>query len=173
MLHRVPVISSRLNSHQPRTSYKRYWEEESTPLYPFGFGLTYGEVTYANLRLHATSIEMDETLGVDVEVHNPSTRAVEEVAQLYLHQRYGRAARPVRELKAFQRVTLDAGETRTLHFQIEVAARRYWSSAQGAYVLDASSFDVWAGGSSTASLHAEFTVQDSSSASPLPGKAPR
>ncbi|HET8845253.1 MAG TPA: glycoside hydrolase family 3 N-terminal domain-containing protein [Ktedonobacteraceae bacterium] len=169
----VPVISSRLNSHQPRTSDKRYWEEESTPLYPFGFGLTYGGVTYANLRLHATSIEMDETLGVDVEVHNPSMRAVEEVAQLYLHQRYGRAARPARELKAFQRVTLDAGETRTLHFQIEAAARRYWSSAQGAYVLDASIFDVWAGGASTASLHAEFTVQDSSNVSPLPGNAPR
>ncbi|HEX4204377.1 MAG TPA: glycoside hydrolase family 3 N-terminal domain-containing protein [Ktedonobacteraceae bacterium] len=154
----VPIISSRLNSHQPHTSDKRYWEEESTPLYPFGFGLTYGEVTYANLSLHAISIGLDETLEVTIEVHNPSARAVEEVAQLYLHQRYGRAARPVRELKAFQRVTLEPGETRTLHFQIEAAARRYWSSAQETYVLDASIFDVWVGGASTALLHAEFVV---------------
>ncbi|GHO90398.1 hypothetical protein KSF_004460 [Reticulibacter mediterranei] len=118
-------------------------------------------MTYVDLSLHATSIGLDETLEVHIEVHNPSVRAVEEVAQLYLHQRYGRAARPVRELKAFQRVTLEAGETRTLHFQIEAVARRYWSSTQGIYVLDESIFDVWVGGASTASLHAEFVVQDS------------
>jgi beta-glucosidase len=157
----VPLISSRLRSHQPHTSSRRYWEEESTPLYPFGFGLTYGKVEYANLNLNATSIGLDETLEVSVEVHNPSPRAVEEVAQLYLHQRYGSAARPVRELKAFRRVTLEPGETRTLHFQLEAAARRYWSSAHGTSVLDESVFDMWVGGDSTALLHAEFAAQDS------------
>ncbi|GLV60304.1 beta-glucosidase [Dictyobacter sp. S3.2.2.5] len=156
----VPLIYSRLNSHQPHTSTMRYWEEESTPLYPFGFGLTYGEVTYANLSLDAKEIGLDDTLEVSVEVHNPSSRAVEEVAQLYLHQRYGRAARPVRELKAFERVTLAPGESRTLHFQITAAERRYWSSEQATYVLDASTFDLWVGGASTASLHAEFAVHD-------------
>jgi beta-glucosidase len=82
------------------------------------------------------------------------------VAQLYLHQRYGRTARPVRELKAFDRLTLAPGETRTLRFEITAAARRYWSAADGTYVLDASTFDVWVGGASTAELHAEFVVQD-------------
>ncbi|GHO47497.1 beta-glucosidase [Ktedonospora formicarum] len=157
----VPLIYSHLRSHQPQTSMMRYWEEESTPLYPFGFGLTYGEVAYTNLCLHASAIGLDETLEIQVEVQNRSSRAIEEVAQLYLHQRYGRAARPVRELKAFQRVVLESGETRTLHFQLDAAARRYWSSAQNTSVLDASIFDVWVGGVSTASLHAEFTVQDS------------
>lgn len=168
----VPIISSRLNSHQPHTSDKRYWEEESTPLYPFGFGLTYGEVTYANLSLNAVSIGLDEALEVNVEVHNHSARVVEEVAQLYLHQRYGRAARPVRELKAFRRVTLEPGETHTLHFQIDAAARRYWSSAQGTNVLDASIFDVWVGGASTALLHAEFAVRDSRNSPLLPTDMP-
>jgi len=156
----VPLIYSHLRSHQPHTSSLRYWEEGSAPLYPFGFGLTYGEVDYANLSLNATSIGLDETLEASVEVHNSSSRAIEEVAQLYLHQRYGRAARPVRELKAFERVSLQPGETRTLHFAVEAAARRYWSSAEGAYILDASPFDVWVGGASTASLHAEFAAQD-------------
>ncbi len=168
----VPLIYAHLRSHQPRTSSKRYWEEESTPLYPFGFGLTYGEVEYANLNLNATSIGLDDTLEVSVEVHNPSSRAVEEVAQLYLHQRYGRTARPVRELKAFRRVTLEPGETSTLRFQIEAAARRYWSSAQGTYVLDESIFDVWVGGTSTASLHTEFAVQGSTGSSTLPTEKP-
>lgn len=155
----VPMIYAHLRSHQPQTASRRYWEEESTPLYPFGFGLTYGEVEYGNLTLSATSIGVDDPIEVTVDLRTTSRRAVEEVAQVYLHQRYGRAARPVRELKAFQRVTLTPGETRTLRFALPPSARRYWSAADGDYVLDASTFDVWIGGASTASLHAEFTVQ--------------
>jgi beta-glucosidase len=114
---------------------------------------------------------LDDTLEATVEVHNASPRPVEEVAQLYLHQRYGRAARPVRELKAFRRLTLEPGETRTLHFAIPALARRYWSSAEGTYVLDESTFDVWVGGASTASLHAEFAVQGGADSSTLPTHA--
>jgi beta-glucosidase len=155
----VPIIYAHLRSHQPQSASRRYWEEESTALYPFGFGLTYGEVEYGNLTLSSTSIDLDDPIELTVELHNASSRAVEEVAQVYLHQRYGRAARPVRELKAFQRVTLQAGETRTLHFEIPPSARQYWSAAEGTYVLDESTFDVWVGGASTASLHAAFTVR--------------
>ncbi len=167
----VPLIYSRLRSHQPHTSSTRYWEEESTPLYPFGFGLTYGEVEYTHLSLNATSLGVDDSLEVSVELRNPSSRAIEEVVQVYLHQRYGRAARPVRELKAFRRVALAPGETLTLHFSIDAAARRYWSSMEGTYVLDESTFDVWAGGASTASLHAEFTVRDGGGSPTHPPRA--
>jgi beta-glucosidase len=155
----APLIYARLTSHQPHTSHQRYWEEESTPLYPFGFGLTYGQVEYRTLTLSSTQIGLDDVVEASVELHNASSHTAEEVAQLYLHQRYGRAARPVRELKAFQRVTLKPGETRTLRFEIPAATRRYWSAADGAYVLDESTFDVWAGGASTAELHAEFVVE--------------
>jgi beta-glucosidase len=154
----VPIIYSRLTSHQPQSSHQRYWEEESTPLFPFGFGLTYGQVEYRGLSLSAARVPLDGAVEVRVELHNPSARAAEEVAQVYLHQRYGRAARPVRELKAFQRVALEPGETRALRFEIPASARRYWSSTEGAYVLDESTFDVWVGGSSAAELHAEFEV---------------
>jgi beta-glucosidase len=155
----LPLIYARLTSHQPSTSHQRYWEEESTPLYPFGFGLTYGQVEYRTLTLSATQIGLDDAVEASVELHNASSHTVEEVAQLYLHQRYGRAARPVRELKGFQRVTLEPGGTCTLRFEIPAAARRYWSVADGAYVLDESDFDVWLGGASTAELHAEFAVR--------------
>jgi beta-glucosidase len=116
-------------------------------------------VEYANLTLRSTAIGVDDTLELTVDLRNASVRVVEEVAQVYLHQRYGRAARPVRELKAFQRVSLQPGETRTLRFALPPSARRYWSAADGAYVLDESTFDMWVGGASTASLHAEFSVQ--------------
>lgn len=157
----VPVIYSHLCSHQPSTSHQRYWEEESTPLYPFGFGLTYGEVEYRSLTLSSAQVGLEGSVEARVELHNLSSRAVDEVAQLYLHQRHGRAARPVRELKAFERVTLNPGEMRMIHFTIPAAARRYWSAADGAYVLDESDFDIWVGGSSAAALHAEFVVRGS------------
>jgi beta-glucosidase len=153
----VPMIYSHLRSHQPGTQSKRYWEEESTPLFGFGFGLSYGTLEYSNLTLSA-SIGINETLHVTVDLHNTSTRALEEVAQLYLHQRHGRAARPVRELKAFQRIRLEAGETRTLRFEVPASARRYWSATDKAYVLDRSTFDVWVGSDCTATLGAEFDV---------------
>jgi beta-glucosidase len=164
----VPLIYAHLNSHQPHTSAMRYWEEASVPLYPFGFGLTYGAVEYANLHLSATAIGLHDTLNARVEVRNPSSRSVEEVTQLYLHQRYGSAARPVRELKAFQRVALAPGETRMLDFTIPSSARRYWSAAQGTYVLEESTFDLWLGGESTATLHAEFAVRDGGDSSNVP-----
>jgi beta-glucosidase len=159
----VPLIYARITSHQPSTSHQRYWEEESTPLYPFGFGLSYGLVEYGNLTLSAAQIGLDDTVEATVELRNRSARAIEEVAQLYLNQRYGRAARPVRELKAFERVTLEPSEARTLRFAIPASARRYWSAADRAYVLDESDFDVWVGGASTAELHAEFAVRTSAS----------
>jgi beta-glucosidase len=155
----VPLIYARLTSHQPHTSHQRYWEEESTPLYPFGFGLSYGPVEYRDLTLSAAQIGRGDAVEATVELRNMSSRAVEEVAQLYLHQRYGRAARPARELKAFQRVTLEPGETRTLRFTLPASARRYWSAADGAYVLDEAGFDLWVGGASTAVLHAAFEVR--------------
>jgi beta-glucosidase len=154
----VPMVYSHLRSHQPSTQSRRYWEEASTPLFPFGFGLTYGSLEYSNLTLNASSIAVNETLYLTVDLRNTSTHVLEEVAQLYLHQRHGSAARPVRELKAFQRITLKAGETRTLHFEVLPSARRYWSATDSAYVLDASTFDVWIGGDCTAALGAEFNV---------------
>jgi beta-glucosidase len=153
----VPMVYSHLRSHQPGTQSKRYWEEESTPLFGFGFGLTYGSLEYSNLMLSA-SIGINETLHVTVDLHNTSTRALEEVSQLYLHQRHGRAARPVRELKAFQRIRLEAGEKRTLHFEVPASARRYWSATDKTYVLDRSTFDLWIGSDCTATLGAEFNV---------------
>jgi beta-glucosidase len=95
---------------------------------------------------------------VSVEVTNTSDRAADDVAQVYIHQRHGSASRPVRELKGFQRVTLAAGETRTLQFSIGPNERTYWNAASKGWVLDASTFDVWVGSDCTAQLAATFTV---------------
>ncbi len=95
---------------------------------------------------------------MSVQVTNTADRAADEVVQLYLHQRHGSASRPVRELKGFRRVTLAAGEARTLEFSVGPNERRYWNAAVRDWVLDASTFDVWVGGDSTATLGTVFEV---------------
>jgi beta-glucosidase len=154
----VPVIYSRLASHDPAKAGERYFNEESTPFYPFGYGLSYSTFAFDKLTVDRPSIAAGGTLTVSVEVRNTGKRKADEVAQLYIHQRYGSAARPIRELKGFQRVTLEPGEARTLKFTLGPDELRYWSAAKKDWVVEASTYDVWIGGDSTAQLNATFEV---------------
>ncbi|GAA3567064.1 glycoside hydrolase family 3 N-terminal domain-containing protein [Microlunatus spumicola] len=154
----VPLFYAHTVSHEPQNQGRRYWDEESTPLFPFGHGLSYSSFTYAGLALDATSVGVDGTVSVSVEVTNTGDLDADEVVQLYLHQQHGRASRPVRELKGFERVAVGAGQTRTVTFPVTPDHRRYWNAAERDWVLDASTFDVWVGGSSAADLTATFEV---------------
>jgi len=155
----APLIYSHLTSHDPGNADKRYWNESSEPRYPFGYGLSYTKFSYANLHIERTSYAPGEPVNVTVDVQNAGPRAGDEVAQLYLHQRSGTSARPVRELKGFQRVTLQPGETRNLRFTLRPEDLRYWTSVLGSWVQDAAKFDVWVGGSSQADLASSFEVK--------------
>ena len=154
----VPMIYSHTRSHEPEKQERRYWDEASTPLFPFGHGLSYGQFAYANLAVDRSVVDTTQTVTVSVEVTNTSDREADEVVQLYLHQRHGTASRPVRELKGFQRITLPAGESRTLSFAIGPDERTYWNSVARDWVSDASTFDVWVGGDSASGLSTTFEV---------------
>lgn len=154
----VPMIYSHTISHEPHNQATRYWDEASTPLYPFGHGLSYGQFEYANLTVDHAVIATDGTVTVSVDVTNTGTRSADDVAQLYIHQRSGSASRPVRELKGFQRITVAAGETRTVQFTIGPNERQYWNAAAKGWVLDATTFDIWVGNDSTAQLTTTFYV---------------
>jgi beta-glucosidase len=154
----IPINYAHNTTQAPQDQAKRYWDVESTPLYPFGFGLSYSQFTFSDLHLSKTKINPDETLDVTVVVQNTGSRTADEVAQLYLHQRYGSSSRPVRELKGFERTELKPAERKTLRFKIGKDERTYWSAASRSWVVDASTFDVWVGPDSSASLHASFDV---------------
>ena len=154
----VPLVYSHTRSHQPQRQVRRYWDEESTPLFPFGYGLSYGTFSYSAPTLSADSIAVGETLTVSVTVTNEGTRTADEVVQLYLHQRYGTSSRPVRELKGFQRVTVDAGASVTVEFSLGPDELTYWSAATRDWVQDATTYDLGVGGDSTVPLDSTFTV---------------
>jgi beta-glucosidase len=154
----VPMIYSHTRSHEPEKQHQRYWDEESTPLFPFGHGLSYATFEYADLTVDQETVPPDGTVTVTVDVTNSAGPSADEVVQLYLHQRHGSASRPVRELKGFQRVTLAAGETRTIAFRLGPAERRYWNTAVQDWVVESSVFDVWVGTDASAALSTTFQV---------------
>ncbi len=155
----VPIYYAHNLTHDPANQGKRYWDEESTPLYPFGYGLSYSTFSFSNLHVSQSETKPGQAIEVSVDVENTSARPGDEVAQLYIHQKSGSASRPVRELKGFERISLAPHEKRTLHFPLGKAELSYWSESARNWVQDAAQFDVWAGGDSSASLHTTFAVK--------------
>jgi beta-glucosidase len=136
----------------------RYWDALSTPLYPFGYGLSYTTFFYDNLKVSQSEAKVGSTLDVAVDVANTGNRAGGAVVQLYIHQRAGSASCPVRQLKGFQRLTLQPGSKQTIHFKLGPDELQFWSPALKKWVVEPEAFDVWAGDDSQAKVHTEFRL---------------
>ena len=157
----IPIYYAHTTSHKPYDSKdftSRYWDLPTTPLYPFGYGLSYSTFSISDLQLSAKTTQVDGSITATVMVANTGSKAADEVVQLYLHQRFGSASRPVRELKGFRRVTLQPGQKEQVSFEVGRNERNYWSAAKNGWVVEPSDFDVWVGNSSTAQLHDSFSV---------------
>ncbi|MFC6646385.1 beta-glucosidase BglX [Granulicella cerasi] len=155
----VPIFYAHYLTQDPSQIGNRYWDMPSTPQYPFGYGLSYTNFTVDGLKLGSETLAHNGTLKVSVQVHNTGSVAGAEVVQVYTHQRAGSASRPVRELRAFSKVTLAAGESREVTLDVPAAELTFWSPSLRRWVLEPGTFDLWAGDSSDASLHTTFTLQ--------------
>ncbi len=157
----APLYYARNLTHMPEGSpmYRsRYWDGPVTPLYPFGFGLSYTTFSIDNLNVSSSQLKLGRSLAVTADVTNTGKVEGDEVVQLYIHQQAGSDSRPMRELKGFERLTLKPGETKTVTFHLGPAELGYWSTSAGKWVQDAATFDIWVGTDSLATLHAEFAV---------------
>jgi len=157
----APLYYARDLTHSPEDGpmYRsRYWDGPTTPLYPFGFGLSYTTFSITNLKVTEPQVKLGNSVAVTADVTNTGMLAGDEVVQLYIHQKAGSDSRPRRELKGFERLTLQPGETKTVTFQLGPAELGYWSTNAGKWLQEAEAFDVWVGADSTATLCAEFAV---------------
>ena len=145
---------------EPGAKYvSRYLNTPNTPLYPFGFGLSYTSFGYSPVTLDKAKIRPGETLTASVTVTNSGARAGEEVVQLYVRDLVGSVTRPVKELKGFEKIMLKRGEKRTVRFMLTDADLAFtrqdmsWGSEPGQYKL-------WVGPSSAVGSEASFTLTE-------------
>jgi beta-glucosidase len=137
----------------------RYLDIGYSPLYPFGYGLSYTEFTYANLRVSPNRIRKGDCLNISVELTNAGKVEAEEVVQLYIRDLVASLTRPVRELKGFERIRLKPKETRTVTFCLSSAILGFHNNS-GEYFVEAGKFNLWIGGSPQTDLMAEFEITD-------------
>ena len=157
----APLYYARNLTHSPEGSpmyHPRYWDGLPTPLYPFGFGLSYTTFRVRQSQSVGRAGQGGGSVTVSVDVTNTGKIAGDEVAQLYIHQRWGSDSRPMRELKGFERIALQPGETKTVTFHLGPDELGYWSTNAGRWIQDAAAFDIWVGADSLATLHAELEV---------------
>jgi beta-glucosidase len=139
-----------------------YLDSDPFPQFPFGFGLTYTTFAYDGLELNADSLQPGESLNIRALVTNTGDRAGTEIVQLYVRDLVASAARPVKELKAFRRVHLRAGESKEVEFTLDSKELAYLD-ADGKPVLEPGEFAIGVGGSSAIELNGRFEVTSGAS----------
>jgi beta-glucosidase len=129
-----------------------------SPLYEFGYGLSYTTFEISNLQLSSSSVSRNGSLTASVTVKNTGSRVGDEVVQLYIHDPVASISQPVRRLRGFERVTLNPGQSRTVMFTLDKSDFGFYDN-RGKFVVEPGQIDVYAGSSSNASLTKSFTVQ--------------
>jgi beta-glucosidase len=120
-----------------------------TPLYPFGYGLSYTTFSISNLRIGPGIINPGGQATISVDVNNTGSRAGDEVVQLYVHNSDASAKTASKRLKGFQRVSLNAGETKTITFVLPYEELSFWDVATHAFRVESGTYDVTVGSSSS------------------------
>ncbi len=157
----VPVHYAHYRTFDPDEVNIRYHNEaDNSPLFRFGFGLTYAQFEYSDLTLSSDTVGRGQDVEVSVRVTNTSETDSDEVIQLYIHQRYGTSARPLRELKGFKRVHVPAGQSVQVTLQLTAQHMTYWTDVTRSWIQDETLIDVFVGGSSEATLATTLTVAD-------------
>jgi beta-glucosidase len=156
----IPIYYAHLPTGRPATGDQyssKYIDSENDPLYPFGYGLSFASFAYSDLKVLTPRVPKSGRVSVSVIVRNTSDRAGTEVVQLYVHDRVAGVSRPVRELKAFEKIHFAPNETREVRLDVPVADLAYHRD-DGTAVIDPGRFDVYVGGSSKAELNDGFEV---------------
>ncbi len=163
----IPIYYSHKNSGRPISGegafqfdvmhYTTYIDEENSPLYPFGYGLSYTTFEYSNLVVETPLVGIAEKVVVSVDVTNTGQRTGDEVAQLYVRDLVGSVTRPIKELKAFEKFALEPGERKTIRFEVPVQ-RLGFHGLDLKYTVEPGDFKIWVGPNAADGLEGTFSV---------------
>ncbi|MEQ9859721.1 beta-glucosidase BglX [Pectobacterium cacticida] len=159
----IPIYYNHLPTGRPYTPENpgkytsHYYDEANGPLYPFGYGLSYTTFSVSDVRLSSQTMKRNGTINASVTVKNTGKRAGETVVQLYLHDVVASISRPVKELRGFEKVMLQPGESRTVTFTLNQDALKFYN-ARMQQVVEPGKFDVMIGLDSQRVKHGSFTL---------------
>jgi len=158
----VPIYYNHEPTGRPCDAMSKYnsrYRDLNTcdPLYSFGYGLSYTTFSISNLELSSTTMPSSRSVKASVDVTNTGSRAGDEVVQLYIHDPVASISQPVRRLRAFERVTLAPGATKTVSFTLDRNDVGFYDN-MGRFVVEPGQIDVYVGDSSKATLTKSFTV---------------
>jgi len=157
----VPIYYNHMNTGRPPDAENRYtskyYDLPWTPLYPFGYGLSYTTFKISNLQLSAPRINASGKVTVSVDVENTGRRAGDEVVQLYIRDVVATMTRPVKELKGFQRISLQPGEKKKVEFVLGPEHLGFWNREMR-YVVEPGQFRVMVGSNSVDVIDGKFEV---------------
>ena len=134
-------------NHKPSAYFHKYADEKKTPLYPFGYGLSYTNYKYSKPLLSNTTLNAEDKIIVTTEITNTGEVDGEEIAQLYIRDNVSSVTRPVKELKGYQRVFLKAGETKKIKFTVNSESLAFYDIDMN-YVVEPGTFTIMTGSSS-------------------------
>lgn len=151
----VPIYYNHKNTGRPLAEgawfekfRSNYLDVPNEPLYPFGYGLSYTTFSYGDIKVSSKQLEGDQKLTASVELSNTGKFDGAEVVQLYIRDVVASITRPMRELKGFQKVTLKAGETKTISFEITIEDLKFYNYDID-YVWEPGEFEIMIGGNSS------------------------
>ncbi|MGI9544435.1 MAG: beta-glucosidase BglX [Cyclobacteriaceae bacterium] len=156
----VPIYYNNYSTGRPNelpdlVFWSHYSDESNKPLYPFGYGLSYSQFAYSNLKVDAAD---PQSVKVQVDVTNTGKVAGEEIVQLYLKDPFASVVRPVRELKGFEKFSLEPGESKTVTFTLTEKELGFYNN-QGIWIVEQGAFEVMVGGNSQEGLKGEFELK--------------
>jgi len=154
----TPIDSIPVKNSQASLGYRSFHLDYGfTPLFPFGYGLSYTQFKYDNLTLSSTEISTTGNLIVKASISNVGKVDGDEIVQLYIHDRVGSITRPIKELKDFRRIHLKSGETSLVTFELPASSLEFFNGKEN--VIEPGEFDLWIGPNSDEGLHSEFVIK--------------
>lgn len=159
----VPIHYNHLNTGRPQQNFGQMWtsgylDQPSTPAYPFGFGLSYTKFSYSKISMSKSAYKRGETVDVSVTVTNTGDVAGEEVVQLYIRDMSADISRPVKELKGFQKIRLEKGQSKIVSFRLNEKDLSYWNRDLK-FKADPGTLKVFVGGNSRDVQEMSFELQ--------------
>ncbi|MEJ6793155.1 MAG: beta-glucosidase BglX [Lacinutrix sp.] len=158
----LPLYYNYKNTGRPSNDgdnvfWSHYSDSKNTPLFPFGFGLSYTKFKYSNFKINGSKFKLNETIELSIDVTNTGNFDGKEVVQLYIRDLVGSITRPVKELKGFELIAIKKGETKTVNFVLNKNLLGFYNN-DGDFITEVGDFKVYIGSNSVDTIEKEIEL---------------